>query len=696
MIVPLIWNTKSKSMNVLLISFVFFEPKILKMRKIFILFCFSLITFNISAQSIPASIPKTGLVAWYPFNGNAKDESGNGNNGTVFGATLVPDRFGNANSGYNFNGVSNYIEVPDTAPLNPPKSISISVWIKTTAVQGNAGILGKWNNFGGIVGVGREQYVLQASDADHGVNFGIRTSGYATVFANEPTIKYNNGNWNHLVGIWDGSNIFLYENNVLISEMQCTGTMRSIGQGLEIGRYAGGQPTCATNYYYIGNIDDVAIWNRALTRQEVSVLFNGCPGFPEAKLTIRGDTTFCQGSLVKLSTKADTGFTYQWFRNDTLITNATDSIYNAVKTGNYAVMIEKNSCTSMSKRVQVTVNPVPSSTISVSGPTTFCAGSTVTLSVASNANTSYLWSNGTASPSLTVDKSGTFSVTTSSKGCVSTSQPLSVVVKPNPVAKITPSGITSFCDGGSVTLTASGGDAYSWNTGDMASVINISSTGNYSVTAITNGCSATATQSVLVNPLPVASFTTVTSFTELNSGAIALTGSPAGGTFTGSGISGNLFNPLKAGLGKKTLRYSFTDTKGCSSFFRQTTVVYDTTGVHCTVYDTTHVTRYTSVTDTLFIKAVFTGSNLLTGTNIIKIYPNPAKTHLNILFTDAGRQNGYSVQIKNLLSQVVFESVSNQQMYTILLESWVKKGVYFVHVRNKQGETVEIKKIILQ
>jgi hypothetical protein len=665
------------------------------MRKISLLICISLITLNISAQSIPASVPKTGLIAWYPFNGNAIDESGNGNNGIVYGATLIPDRFGKTNSGYNFNGTSNYIEIPDAAPLNPSTSISVSAWIKTTAIHGNAGILGKWNNFGGIIGVGREQYVLQISDANHGVNFGIKTSGFAPVYANEVTINYNDGNWNHIVGIWDGSKIFLYENNVLISTMQCTGKMYPLAQGLEIGRYAGGQPTCATNYYFTGNIDDVAMWNRALTKQEVSVLFNGCTGFPEAQISIRGDSTFCQGASVNLTTKADTGYTFQWFRNDTLITNANDTVYKAVKTGKYAVLIEKNSCTSMSRKVPVTVNQIPSSAIAASGPVTFCAGGTVTLSVPFNNSATYLWNSGASTSSITISQSGTFSVTTSSKGCVSTSQPLVVLVKPNPVAKITSSGTTTFCEGGSVTLTASGGDAYSWNTGAQNTAIKISSTGNYSVTAFANGCTSTATQSVSVNPLPVVSFTTIGSLTEVRSGSVVLTGSPGGGSFTGSGISGNLFDPIKAGLGKKTLQYKFTDTKGCSNSYKQNTLIYDTTGVHCTVYDTSFIIKSISVTDTLYIKAIFTGANLLTAQDIVMIYPNPAKTHLNISFTDIGLQNGYSIQIKNLLSQVVFESVANQRMYTILLESWVKKGVYLVHVRNKQGETVEIKKIIL-
>ena len=55
------------------------------------------------AQIVPNYVPTNGLVGWWPFNGNANDESGNGNNGTVYGAMLTNDRFGNLNSAYSFN-----------------------------------------------------------------------------------------------------------------------------------------------------------------------------------------------------------------------------------------------------------------------------------------------------------------------------------------------------------------------------------------------------------------------------------------------------------------------------------------------------------------------------------------------------------------------------------------------------------------
>ena len=70
-------------------------------------------------------------MAYYPFNGNSIDESGNGNDGTVNGATLTIDRFGNANGAYSFDGVNDYIEVINSVSLNPDTQITMSAWVNT-------------------------------------------------------------------------------------------------------------------------------------------------------------------------------------------------------------------------------------------------------------------------------------------------------------------------------------------------------------------------------------------------------------------------------------------------------------------------------------------------------------------------------------------------------------------------------------
>ena len=90
-----------------------------------------------------AQIPTNGLVGYWPFNGNANDESGNGHNGTVNGATLTSDRFGRCNAAYYFDGAAK-ISVPDHPDLNIPSGkISISVWVYKIGSDTTGHILGK-------------------------------------------------------------------------------------------------------------------------------------------------------------------------------------------------------------------------------------------------------------------------------------------------------------------------------------------------------------------------------------------------------------------------------------------------------------------------------------------------------------------------------------------------------------------------
>ena len=115
------------------------------MKKIFIVLLIQLIHITyFSSQTIPSYVPTNGLIGWWPFNNNANDESGNGNNGTVNGATLTEDRNNLANNAYNFDGNSQSIQIPFTSRMSS-KKISISFWVNIPQnYQGN-------NEFGFIV-----------------------------------------------------------------------------------------------------------------------------------------------------------------------------------------------------------------------------------------------------------------------------------------------------------------------------------------------------------------------------------------------------------------------------------------------------------------------------------------------------------------------------------------------------------------
>ncbi|MHB2154192.1 LamG-like jellyroll fold domain-containing protein [Calditrichota bacterium GD2] len=206
-----------------------------------------------------SSIPTDGLVAYYPFNGNANDESGNGNDGTVYGATLTTDRFGNENSAYYFDGYNDYIEIPNTDQISPSNAITLSAWINFEyGGRDNPRFISK----DGISATGYEFITHSTSDSRE-ITFSIKSIGNIS----SPG-KYNSNEWLHLVGTYDGSQICIYINGFLVNSENITGTIAQNNYSLWIGqrKYNGLDD-------FKGIIDDIRIYNRSLNSNEVRNLF---------------------------------------------------------------------------------------------------------------------------------------------------------------------------------------------------------------------------------------------------------------------------------------------------------------------------------------------------------------------------------------------------------------------------------------
>ncbi|MEP7163057.1 MAG: GEVED domain-containing protein [Ferruginibacter sp.] len=300
-----------------------------------------------------------------------------------------------------------------------------------------------------------------------------------------------------------------------------------------------------------------------------SITVNNCGGCTP---TISADkpTTFCEGSNVTLTSSAASS--YSWS------TGATTQSITVNSSGTYTVTtINANNCTATSSPVVVTVNPLPATpTISAGGATIFCAGGAVTLT--SSAATSYLWNNGETTQAISVTTSGSYSVTVkNANNCSAASVATTVTVNPLPATPTisTGGGATTFCAGGSVTLTSSSATNNSWSTGATTQSINVTSGGSYTVTVTNaNNCSATsAATTVTVNPLPTV---TLAAFTAVCSTDVAFTltgGSPSGGTYSGTGVSGGQFNPATAGIGTFTITYSYSNANNCTAAATQTITV---------------------------------------------------------------------------------------------------------------------------
>jgi hypothetical protein len=204
-----------------------------------------------------------GLVAYYPFNGNANDESGNGNNGTVNGATLTNDRFGNANSAYYFDGINNTISIKNNQTLNPSSAMSVAAWIKPANITTNRyyEIL---RNDGG--------YLLSFQENGTQLTFGLRTISGNNIETDTPisAADYTDGQWHSIVGLYDGSNITIFKDGILIGSKSQTGYIQVLGGGkLSIGSWSDRYE------FFNGHIDDVRIYNRALSASEIQQLYRG-------------------------------------------------------------------------------------------------------------------------------------------------------------------------------------------------------------------------------------------------------------------------------------------------------------------------------------------------------------------------------------------------------------------------------------
>ena len=203
---------------------------------------------------------------------------------------------------------------------------------------------------------------------------------------------------------------------------------------------------------------------------------------------------------------------------------------------------------------------MPVATITSSGSTTFCQGGSVTLT--STTGSSYLWSTGATISSISPTTAGNYTVqVTDANGCKNTSVATVVSVNTLPIATITASGATTFCQGGSVTLTSTTGSSYLWSTGATTPNISPTTTGNYSVQVTdANGCKNTSTLTVVsINPQP--NVVAIATKTTICSGEnISLTGSGAS-TY----VWDNNVNNGAAIIPTTTTTYSVTgtDINGC-------------------------------------------------------------------------------------------------------------------------------------
>jgi hypothetical protein len=459
------------------------------------------LTTSTMAQNLPNYLPSNGLVGWWPFNGNANDESGNGNNGTINGATLSTDRDGLINSSINETNDGSYIKTQSVI-TNAANTFSISLWANPSqddiviaqGVNGNEG----YGTMSIIHPTHGENWGSTSLNAGVGINVGrnqIQVVEHSHLYIASPLVYSTQiQEWHHIVLVYDQHVPKLYLDGNLVS----VGLQSSIqnvhpSSGFcsyytQSGFGNSFTPNTFTTGNYKGDFDDIGIWNRALTQQEISDLYNS----------------------VNCS-------------NNTTITPET----NALATGSAA----------------------------------------------------------------------TFSVTTSD---------------PNP--------------------------SYLWQSNFGQGYVTLNDFGNYSGTN-TNTLSISNVQLANHN-VPIRVISTSDECIDTSD----------------------------------VVTISILDTCVTS------------------INDTTFIT----VTDTLVINTLITAINPPNNFNTIIVYPNPANSHITIDYGNYATMNGYQLQIENSLGQQLFQTNITQQSDYLSLNNWGGNGLYFVHIIDPEGNTTDIRKIVLQ
>jgi hypothetical protein len=217
-----------------------------------------------------------GLVAYYPFNGNANDESGSGNDATITRATLTTDRFGNPNRAFGFNGRDSFIQLPlRTGGISGASKLTISAWFRLDSSELNQALLGHW--IASATGFGENIGLILYVHGSNGINVSMAAgTGWLA------STKIDQGKWHHVVFVFDGAEAFAAERvKVYVDSLKTTLDFSQYANvSSQIGNRAvstfigarteiGGSPI----QFFNGAIDDIRFYNRALSGAEISALY---------------------------------------------------------------------------------------------------------------------------------------------------------------------------------------------------------------------------------------------------------------------------------------------------------------------------------------------------------------------------------------------------------------------------------------
>ncbi len=231
---------------------------------------------------LPNYVPTDGLIGWYPFNGNANDESGNGNNGSFTGSscnvcgtnqvtappTTTEDRFNNVNSAYGFDNQLDFISVQNSSTLQLTNEYTISTWLNPSTLDfGNFNfgvILAKWGN------TGDASYQIRMG-SDGKIMYDTQNGSTTTTLLSSSSLNLNQ--WTNVLITQQLNSVSIFINGSLDNQSSSMNIPIVSNSTVEIGRNYN-QFSNYANEGFIGTLDDIGIWNRVLTEEEIQNLYN--------------------------------------------------------------------------------------------------------------------------------------------------------------------------------------------------------------------------------------------------------------------------------------------------------------------------------------------------------------------------------------------------------------------------------------
>lgn len=357
-----------------------------------------------------------------------------------------------------------------------------------------------------------------------------------------------------------------------------------------------------------------------------------CPAL--IPITLGSDTAACGNAIIGLS-----GYSSYIWNN-----GATTAQINITTSGTYSIEVVDAAGCMGRDTLNVTIHPLPNVSL---GTNIVQCGGTVQIGVSPVTGSTYNWSTGGTTASISVGVSGNYSLdVTDSLGCTD-SDDIDVTINPVPAVNLGNDYVG--CQGFVSFSGPSGMSTYNWNTGSTSQSVLINATGTYWLIAANSfGCSDTDTVSVTMYPF--ISYVETQTLLCVFDGPITLTpGSPAGGTYSGPGVTGNTFDPAAAGIGNKNIIYTYTDTAGCIG--RDTSVI---TVNSCT------------------------GIEQLGGTNV-SVYPNPG----NGVFTVELGVTPDLVVVTDLAGREVYRGVPSDRKFAVDLSTG-QAGAYSLSIRYQE------------